>query len=174
MFLSNFRTESERNTCSLVFVQNVTSLTPRLFTIKTKVQQVRSGGFGRFEQITADFIRPVTGGLNAKGLILQLENVLINLYSTLHINDLLIIKFAGTEYISRNLVCQLQRCWNLIEVKFKDLKNNASPNNKICINFIFYASPNEFMSVKTGWPAIFNITAIAPLKRHNPHIFQYR
>ena len=79
MFLSNFRTESERNTCSLVFVQNVTSLTPRLFTIKTKVQQVRSGGFGRFEQITADFIRPVTGGLNAKGLKSKIQKAIFTL-----------------------------------------------------------------------------------------------
>ena len=48
------------------------------------------------------------------------------------------------------------------QVKFKELKNNASPNNDICSNisyFInFYASLKKIMPVKTGWPAIFNIT----------------
>ena len=27
--------------------------------------------------------------------------------------------------------------------------------------FLFYASPNEIMPVKTGWPAIFSITEIS-------------
>ena len=45
------------------------------------------------------------------------------------------------------------------QVKIKNLKNNASPKNKICSNIsYFYASPNEIMPVKTGRPAIFRVT----------------
>ena len=45
------------------------------------------------------------------------------------------------------------------QVKIKNLKNNASPKNKICSNISYFMQrPNEIMPVKTGRPAIFRIT----------------